>query len=181
MKFGAGMMATSEPAVYNPVSIMQYFKLKTFEGQSFWAWKTAHPLLTLRESLQVAVAEGRDLLNLEEAFTYDQLCADSRLGSQQRKAAAKHTLQKGSLESLFFHAGFLTIASYDSSSDSYALKIPNTEIEREFHKMIAEVMKSSRSCVNYGRQIVKNFNDLNFQKLIEVYNDFVRERYGMRL
>ena len=163
--------STTEPAVYNPVSIMQYFKLKIFDGRSFWAAKNDHQRLAVQGLLEVAIAKGRDLLDLEKELTYDQLY-ESTPGIKP---------EISSLESLLFQAGYLTIASHDSFADKYTLRIPNIEVQREFHQIIVEAMKSSRPCVNYGRKITKNFNDLKFAELTEVYNNFVRERYGMRV
>ena len=110
----------------------------------------------------------------------DSILFDSNLDTIQHNdnGLAVGTLQKFQL---LFQAGYLTIASHVSFADKYTLRIPNIEVQREFHNMIIEVMKSSSSCVDYGRKITENFNDLKFPELTEVYNNFIRERYGMRV
>ena len=163
--------STTEPTIYNPVSIMQYLELKRFEGQSFWAVKRDHPRLAVKTLLEEAVAAGDNLLNLEKRFTYDELYEDTPGTSY---------LYRESFEALLFQTGLLTIASHVPSTNKYSLKIPNREVQTEFHQIIVEVMMSSRSCVNYGKQIAKNLNDLKFPELVEVYNNFIRKKYLMR-
>jgi Predicted AAA-ATPase/PD-(D/E)XK nuclease superfamily len=93
--------------VYNPFSMLNFFRMRSFED--YW-FKTGTPTFLIKK--------------LKEADYYN--LNDLRVTRQVFDSYALDNLE---LRSLLFQTGYLTIRKYDPDSGIYTLRYPNQEVE----------------------------------------------------
>lgn len=99
--------------VYNPLSIMQFFK--TGRIDNYW-FSTATPTFAIK-------------MIKEKEFPISDFESSVIVG---RTIDESYELDKIDLATLLYQTGYLTISDYDEVAQRYFLKFPNEEVKRSF-------------------------------------------------
>ena len=108
-------------SVYNPWSILKFLKSGTLSN--YW-YSSGNPELLLTQMKQDPSRFELLKNRHTKAFEHELMYTGSR--------------SQISLKSLMFQTGYLTIDSYDKTTDLYTLKFPNIEIEESFEKSLQD-------------------------------------------
>ncbi|MDD3153067.1 MAG: AAA family ATPase [Bacteroidales bacterium] len=105
--------------IYNPFSLLNVFQKKRF--QDYW-FATGTPTF---------------LVNMLKKGNYNMIDVEKTemFGSE----ISKITVDSGDPVQILYQSGYLTIKSYDKSTDLFTLGFPNTEVKNSFYKCLAPV------------------------------------------
>ncbi|MEA5141435.1 ATP-binding protein [Arcicella rigui] len=126
----------SSTSVYNPFSLLNFFRKKTF--QNYW-FETGTPTFLIK------LAEKTQLYDFSEV----------EIGAN---ALAAYDIQKLELIPLMFQTGYLTIKSYSPMSDVYILGYPNNEVKKSYIEVLMAAY--SQSDLGYGVVYVDKIRQL---------------------
>ena len=117
-------------SVYNPTSLIKHF-INGAKFSNYWA-ATGNPSFLIKYIESKTI----DITNIENTrFTAEQF--------------ANYRSDELNLVPILYQAGYLTIASYKESTETYTLKYPNAEIRNSF----ASFLESVVSNVNMNKQL----------------------------
>ena len=157
-----------QTTLYNPYSLLSFFRSKTF--RNFW-FSTGTPTFLTRL--------------LKNSFTY-QL---HNLEMTEMNLATLN-VERPNLASLLFQTGYLTIRDYDEVIRSYQLDYPNLEVKESLTQwLLAEYMDTNPDDASVSvNSIYRALKQADFEQLRHIFNaifsripphDFIenRERY----
>ncbi len=125
-----------EVSVYNPFSLMHFFREGRF--QNYW-FETGTPTFLIK------LAEKTQLYDFSEI----------EIGAN---ALVAYDIQKLELIPLMFQTGYLTIKSYSPMSDVYVLGYPNNEVKKSYIEVLMAAY--SQSDLGYGVVYVDKIRQL---------------------
>jgi hypothetical protein len=135
--------------VYNPFSLLNFFKNKTFKN--YW-FESGSP------SFLIELCKSRMLYNFENiAVSLDSL--------------SSYDLEKLQLIPLMYQTGYLTFKSYSAEDDMYTLDYPNKEVRNTFLNILLE--NFSYNDLSIGKGYAVNLrNALSKNNLNDLHNIF---------
>jgi len=135
-KWYNGYSWDSSISVYNPFSLMHFFREGRF--QNYW-FETGTPTFLIK------LAEKTKLYDFEEI----------EIGATALNA---YDIQKLELIPLMFQTGYLTMKSYNEMSDVYVLGYPNKEVKKSYVDVLMAAY--SQSDLGYGAVYVDKIRQL---------------------
>ncbi|MCU0467386.1 MAG: ATP-binding protein [Arcicella sp.] len=126
----------TEISVYNPFSLLSFFRKKKF--QNYW-FETGTPTFLIK------LAQKTHLYNFEEI----------EIGAN---ALSAYDIEKLELIPLMFQTGYLTVKSYSPMSDVYVLSYPNKEVKKSYVDVLMSAY--SQNDAGYGAVYVDKIRQL---------------------
>ena len=141
--------------VYNPFSMLNFFRMRSFED--YW-FKTGTPTFLIKKLREAAFFRLDDLRVTRQAF-------DS------------YALDNLELRSLLFQTGYLTIRKYDPDTGTYILGYPNREVEEALnsHLIGALLHKDAVESANPVVELRDAFATDDIAKVITVINAMLKD------
>ena len=129
--------------IYNPWSVLRALK----ESRIGTYWNSTGPATVVAEALRDADVDIQDILNAD--WDLDDLAGLDLLNADPT--------------ALLYQAGYLTIADYDTDSNTVRLKVPNEEVRKGFFKnLLSAYLKPKKGTVKTIMDgIVKGINTGN--------------------
>ncbi len=142
-------------SLYNPFSILNFFKKQSFED--YW-FKTGTPSFLIKK--------------LKEAQYF--VINDLRLG---RPAFESYSLDDLDLRALLFQTGYLTLKDIDRATGIYTLGYPNREVEEamESHLIGALLHRSPTVSISPVIQLRDAFTGGDMSRVIEIINSMLKD------
>jgi hypothetical protein len=141
--------------VYNPFSILNFFKKRSFED--YW-FKTGTPTFLIKKLKEAAYFQLNDLE-----------ISDSLLES--------YSLEDLDARSLLFQTGYLTIKARDTERNLYTFDYPNREVEQALsnHLIGALLGHSHLTSANPVRQLENAFAANDIAKVATIINAMLKD------
>jgi len=149
------LFAKEGNSVYNPTSIIKHF-LNQGDFNPFWI-DTGTPSFLVNYIKE----QPEKILDIDSVEVFPE-------------AFAKYNKEKWTIIPLLYQSGYLTIASYNQSTNSYKLKYPNGEVKTSFAEFLSSYFGNKDTIENGSAKLnltaaLKNGNVKSFMKILESY------------
>ena len=144
----------AETFVYNPFSVLNFFKHKRY--RNFW-FETGTPTFLIR------LMRKRFEYKLEETVVSDLILESFIL----------EKFDELDVNSLLLQTGYLTIKKI-TDDNTFILNYPNEEVKRAFGQFLLSEFTNTRVTVPYGANILNALNDNNVGRMIEIVNSLIQ-------
>jgi len=144
-----------EVYVYNPFSILNFFKKRSFED--YW-FKSGTPTFLIKK------------IKEQGYFNLNGLKASAQLFES-------YTLDNLDVRSLLFQTGYLTIKGIESEFGLYHLDYPNREVEQAMHNHLiaALLQRQPADSINPVIQLKEAFDNNDLPKVVTVINAMLKD------
>ena len=140
--------------VYNPLSVLKFFKHKTYSN--FW-FETGTP------TFLVKILRKRFQYKLEETEVNHSILDSFRL----------EKFDDLDINSLLLQTGYLTIKEKTPYS-TFILNYPNEEVKQAFAQFLLSEFTHTPTTIPYGANILRALEHNNLSEVIKVINDLVQ-------
>ncbi len=144
----------AETFVYNPLSVLKFFKHKLY--RNFW-FETGTPtflIKLLRKRFQYQLEETKVSNLVLEAFKLEKFDALD-------------------IDSLLLQTGYLTIKEI-TPFGQFILNYPNKEVKQAFGQFLLSEFTHTPVTVPYGANILQALDNNNLEEVIKIINDLVQ-------
>lgn len=141
--------------VYNPYSVLLFFKNKTFENHWF---KTGTPTFLL------------NLIKEKHSYNFNQIRTNATLVSS-------YELENLDIRTILFQTGYLTIKEFNIYNGDCVLDYPNREVEQSMGDYILALMtgKMPLDIPAPIQDLRRAFQEFKIEKVIAIINSMLRD------
>jgi Predicted AAA-ATPase/PD-(D/E)XK nuclease superfamily len=140
--------------VYNPLSVLKFFKHKTYSN--FW-FETGTPTFLIK------LMRKRFNYKLEETEVSDLILESFRL----------EKFDELDVNSLLLQTGYLTIKE-KTARETFILDYPNKEVKKAFGQFLLSEYTQTPVTVPYGANILRALDQNNLTEVINIINDLIQ-------
>jgi Predicted AAA-ATPase/PD-(D/E)XK nuclease superfamily len=140
--------------VYNPLSVLKFFKHKTYTN--FW-FETGTPTFLIK------LMRKRFTYKLEETEVSDLILESFRL----------EKFDELDVNSLLLQTGYLTIKE-KTSRETFILDYPNKEVKKAFGQFLLSEYTQTPVTVPYGANILRALDQNNLAEVINIINNLIQ-------